>query len=151
MLSTMNGYRFRLERVRALRERREDQAKLEFAGALERRSQCEAELALAQSRIQGARGVQAQSSTPLSAGDLRDRQAYLERVERAHRLVQEELVRHQAELERQRAALTRASQEREALERLKEKGLADHRREAARVEQNVLDEIAGNGHWRRAA
>lgn len=149
--ANMNGHRFRLERVRALRERREEAAKLEFAGALQRRAQCEAELALAEARIADARRTQLQPSPSLTATDLRDRQAYLERVERAQQLVREDLNRHEVELEDRRTALTQASQDRQALERLKERSLANHVRELARVEQNTLDEIAGNGHRRRAA
>jgi flagellar export protein FliJ len=62
-----------------------------------------------------------------------------------------ELAHTESELEDRRIALTKASQDREALERLKEKGLADHLREIARIDQITTDEIAGNGYWRRAA
>jgi flagellar biosynthesis chaperone FliJ len=47
--------------------------------------------------------------------------------------------------------LGRAAQDRQALERLKEKGLAAHQRHHARVESFVLDEIAINGFRRKAA
>ena len=43
--------------------------------------------------------------------------------------------RHELELTERRVELTKASQDLEALERLKVKGLDDHNREAARVEQ----------------
>ena len=83
--------------------------------------------------------------------DLRAHQSYLERMEHARRLAARGARPHEPELAERRIALTKASQDREALERLKEKGLADHNREVARVEQITLDEIAGNGYWRRAA
>lgn len=145
----MNGpsYRFRLERVRALRERREEQAKQEFAVAFQARQRCLDELARIAGQIESAR----QAQLDATADDLGAHQSYLERLERAHELAFDDLARQEAELTERRIALTKASQELEALERLKEKGLDDHNREAARVEQNVLDEIAGNGHWRRAA
>jgi flagellar protein FliJ len=145
----MNGhsYRFRLERVRALRERREEQAKQEFGVALQLRERAKDEIARAQDRIAAARGAQLHAA----GDDLRAHQSYLERMEHAHRLAVEELGRCEQALTERRVALTKASQDREALERLKEKGLADHNREAARVEQITLDEIAGNGYWRRAA
>lgn len=145
----MNGppYRFRLERVRALRERREEQVKQEFAVALRLHQQSHQEVELAEDRI-----AQAQRAQVRAAGEqLRAHQSYLERMEHARNLAFEELRRRETELEDQRLALTKASQDREALERLKEKGLADHLREIARIDQIVTDEIAGNGYWRRAA
>ena len=56
----MNGpsFRFRLERVRALRERREDAAKQELAGALMRHRRCEEEVQAAAGRIASARAAQ---------------------------------------------------------------------------------------------
>ena len=49
----MNGpsFRFRLERVRALRERREDAAKQELAGAMMRHRRCEDEVDAAAARL----------------------------------------------------------------------------------------------------
>ena len=145
----MNGpsYRFRLERVRALRERREEQAKQEFAVALQARQRCEDEVTRLAGRIESAHHAQLDAA----ADDLGAHQSYLERLERAHEVALQELARHELELSERRTALTKASQDLEALERLKEKGRDDHNREAARVEQNMLDEIAGNGYWRRAA
>ncbi len=146
------AYRFRLERVRSLRARHEEQAKQNFATALQMRQRSRELEAHAQEQIIEARRGQLRAGGQAGAsGDLRAHQLYLERMEHAHRTALEELARHEQALVQRRVALTRASQDLEALERLKEKGLADHNREAARVEQNLLDEIAGNGHWRRAA
>lgn len=140
-------YNFRLERVRALRERREDQAKQDYALALQARERSRDGVTRAQERIAQARRAQLAAS----GDELRAHQSYLERMEQAHRVALDDLGRHERALEGRRSALTKASQDREALERLKEKGLAEYVREAARVEQNLLDEIAGNGHRRRAA
>ena len=49
------------------------------------------------------------------------------------------------------AALTEAARDRQALERLKAHRLADHEREAARLLDAQLDEIATNGFFRKAA
>jgi flagellar export protein FliJ len=146
---TMNGpsYRFRLERVRALRERREEQVKQTFAVALRARQYRAEEVARTRSQIEAARDAQLLASPDTLAAH----QSYLERLEHALDLELQDLARCEVELGERRAALTKASQDLEALERLKEKGLDDHNREAARVEQVLLDEIAGNGHWRRAA
>ena len=145
----MNGpsYRFRLERVRALRERHEEQVKQLFAVALQARQHRADEVAGIRARIESARSAQLQAS----AAELRAHQSYVERLEHALELELQDLARCEVELTERRIELTKASQDLEALERLKEKGLDDHNREAARVEQNMLDEIAGNGYWRRAA
>lgn len=146
---TMNGpsYRFRLERVRALRERREEQVKQEFAVALQACQHRQDEVAGTRARIESARAAQLHAA----ADELRTHQSYIERLEHTLQLELEDLARCEVELTERRVALTKASQDLEALERLKAKGRHDHNREAARVEQNLLDEIAGNGYWRRAA
>ena len=147
---SMNGpsYRFRLERVRALRERREEQAKQEFAVALQRASALPGGGRARRRPHRGGAACAARAAARRSAGPPVLPGAHGARA-RGWQL--EELGRHEQELSERRIALTKASQDREALERLKEKGLADHNREVARVEQITLDEIAGNGYWRRAA
>jgi flagellar protein FliJ len=150
----MNGpsFRFRLERVRALRERREDAAKEELAGAMLRHRRCEEEVQAAAARIARARAAQVDATRlPSSAHDLLARQAYLERTERAHQATRQDLQRHELELAHRRDALTQAARERQALERLKEHRRADHEKEVARQEGLMLDEIAINGYRRNAA
>jgi len=150
----MNGqsFRFRLERVRALRERREDAAKQELAGAMLRHRRCEDEVEAAAARLAGARAAQVDATrVTSSATDMLARQAYLERAERAHQATRQDLQRHEAELAQRREALVHAARDRQALERLKENRRADHEREVARREGQALDEIAINGFRRRAA
>ena len=150
----MNGssFRFRLERVRALRERHEDAAKEELAGAMLRHRRCEEEVQAAAARIASARAAQVDATRlPISATDLLARQAYLERAERAHQATRQDLQRHELELAERRDALTQAARDRQALERLKEHRRADHEREVARQEGLMLDEIAINGFRRKAA
>ena len=146
------SFRFRLERVRALRERREDAAKEELAGAMLRHRRCEEEVQAAAARIARAHAAQVDATRlPSSAHDLIARQAYLERAERAHQATRQDLQRHELELAQRREALTQAARERQALERLKERRRADHEREVARQEGLMLDEIALNGFRRNAA
>ena len=147
---TAPSFKFRLERVRALRESREDAAKAELAGAMARRRDCELELDAAAERVASARSAQLLGG-PASALDLVSRQAYLERVEHAHRSTLNDLQRHDEDVAGRRTALTEAARDRQALERLKAHRLADHQREAARVDAAVLDEIAINGFRRKAA
>jgi flagellar FliJ protein len=146
------SFRFRLERVRALRERREDAAKEELAGAMLRHRRCEEEVQAAAERIAHARAAQVDATRATSsATDLLARQAYLERAERAHQATRMDLQRQEVELVQRRDALTQAARERQALERLKEQRRADHDREVARQEGLMLDEIALNGYRRNAA
>ena len=87
----MNGpsYRFRLERVRALRERREEQAKQEFGVALQARERCQEEVNGVAVRIDAA----CRDQLVATADDLGAHQSYLERLERAHEVALEELAR----------------------------------------------------------
>lgn len=146
------SFRFRLERVRALRERTEDQAKQAFAGAMQDRLRSEREVQAAVERVAQARDAQLDATSgPTSATELMARQAYLERSELAHRASQEDLGRHEHALEQSREQLTEAARDRQALERLKEHRRTEHQVTQARIEAMDLDEIALNGFRRRAA
>lgn len=146
------SFRFRLERVRALRERSEDVAKEALAGALHQHRLSEEQLRAAEDSMAQARAAQLDAAARASsASDLIARQAYLERTEQAHQASRQNLQRHELEVEMRREALTAAARDREALERLKEHRRADHERETARQEGLALDEIAINGYRRRAA
>ena len=145
-------FRFRLERVRALRERHEDAAKQAFAGAMMDHARSEQAVAEAADRIDRARQAQLHAAAaPTTAMELLAHQAFLERSERAHRASQEDLGRQQRVVEQRRTELTQAARDRQALERLKENRRRDHERELARQEAMDLDEIALNGFRRKAA
>jgi flagellar FliJ protein len=146
------SFRFRLERVRALRERAEDEAKEAFAGAMMDRVRSEQEMEDAAQRVAQAREAQLDATaTPMSAVDLMARQAYLERSERAHQASRDDLNRRDQAVEERREELTEAARDRQALERLKENRRIEFVREQARIEAADLDEIALNGFRRRAA
>jgi flagellar protein FliJ len=146
------SFRFRLERVRALRERAEDEAKEAFAGAMLDRLRSEQEMEDAARRVAEARAAQLESTAaPVSATELLACQAYLERSERAHQSSQEDLNRRDHSVEQRREELTEAARDRQALERLKENRRIEFLREQARIEAADLDEIALNGFRRRAA
>lgn len=146
------SFRFRLERVRALRERAEDEAREAFAGAMLDRLRSEQEMEDAAQRVADARAAQLDAaSAPVSATELMARQAYLERSERAHQASQDDLSRRDEALEQRREELTEAARERQALERLKENRRIEFVAEQARIEAANLDEIALNSFRRRAA
>ena len=145
-------FHFRLERVRALREREEEFAREELASSLAIRMKGEAMLRAAAQDVNGAQQIRRQSSTAaVSGAELLALQAYLERAERAHESAALELDRRDAEVDARRAALTARAQERQVLERLKDRRKADHDREHDRREGVLLDEMALNTHRRQGA
>jgi flagellar protein FliJ len=146
-------FRFPLERLRALRERGEDLAKQELAGALHRQARCAERLRAMGDEVATAFAAQraAAAGGGASPADLAAHQAYLERMEQVREAGLLDLDRHDAEVGVRRDALREAARERQALERLKERRRADHERAAARAEGAVLDEIALTQHRRSAS
>jgi flagellar FliJ protein len=143
-------FSFRLERVRALRERAEDHAKEEYAASLAHRTEGESLLQAAAETRDRAR-AEARFAAGLSGMDLLASQAWLERLERARQAAELELDRRDAEVEARHVALVNAARDRHALERLAEKRRAEHTLEMNRREAYELDELAAAGHRRRAA
>jgi flagellar protein FliJ len=142
-------FTFKLERVRALREQREELAKEELAASLAMRMKGEAMLEAAHQHVELARRNQRDAIETASAHDLQAAQAYLERTEREHESASLALHRSDAEVEARRTLLQRAARDREVLERLKERKRAEHRREADRREGAALDEMAIGIHRRK--
>ena len=144
-------FQFRLERVRALRERAEEQAREDLASSLAVRMKGEAMLQAAADEVNGAHDARRRANADLSGAELVALQAYLERAERQHESAALELDRRQAEVDARRVALTQRSQERQVLERLKDRRRADHNREMERREGALLDEMALAAHRRLGA
>ena len=108
--------------------------------------------ATAERQIEDARAAQLDAALrPRTGDDLVARQAYLERTESAHEVSRQVVTRSEAFVETQREELTQAARDRQALERLKVRREAEFVREAARIESNMLDEIAIINFRRRAA
>jgi len=149
---TRRPFNFRLERVRALRESFEDQAREQLAASLSTALKGEAMLRAAHESFTGAQDTRRQTAAyELTGQDLLAMQAYVERTNRARQAAELELDRREAEVDARRTALLAAARERQVLERLKERRAADHRRESARVEAVLLDEMAINTHRRLAS
>jgi flagellar export protein FliJ len=149
-----SAFRFRLERVRAVRERKEKLAQRDLADAILRRSGSVAELRAADAHLEHAREQQrtgAGDAEAVSATDLQVRQAFLERVEAQRRLRASELQQRETEVAERDAELATAASEHEMLNRLRERHRGEHVREAARREQGDLDEIAATRFRRSPA
>ena len=141
---------FKLERVRALRERKEELAKEELAASLAHRLRGEAMLHAATETLEDARRKQRETAAvPVTAQELQARQAYIERAERARESASLDLDRRDAEVDARRMALGAAAREREVLERLKQRRREEYRKESERREGAALDEMALGIHRRR--
>lgn len=151
----MNGPRFdfRLERVRALRERLEDLSREELAASLGQRLRAEAELERALAEVHAARAAQLSAAEQgrASGHDLISAHAYVQRMDLQRRARAEDLSQREREVEERRRHLTEVARERQTLERLKERKREEHRLEAQRQEGLMLDELAISRHRGRAA
>ena len=85
-----------------------------------------------------------------SAVNLRAIQTYVERTEQLQNSAAIELSRRDDEVEVKRGFLASAARDRQAIDKLKERQLAEHTAEWARKSQNTLDELALAVHRRGA-
>ncbi len=156
-MSTAPSFRFRLERVRALRQRKELLAREELARAISQRAGSQDRLRRVEEHLERAfthqrlaAGEDGHAST-VSAAELLARQAFVEHVEAQRTMGMRELERHEADVAERDNQLGYAAREHEILERLKDRQRAEHEREAGRRENEQLDEIALERFRRSAA
>ena len=148
----MSRFAFRLEKVRALRESAEDQAKEQLAGAMAERERWAARAVEAEERVGSARASQLGTTQGgASIEQLLAHQAFIERSEREQQTAELDLSRQETEVDARRTALQHAAQERQVLERLKTKQADAHRQAAERRESAELDELALSRHRRGGA
>jgi flagellar protein FliJ len=153
-VSTGSSFRFRLERVRALRERREDLAREELAKAISRLAGSRDRLQTVEAQLERVHTEQRLASSTSSTVDvqeLRARQAIVEQVEAQRAGGARDLAQHETDVAERDSELGLAAREHRMLERLKERQHAEHDREARRQEGLVLDEIAIDRFRRSAA
>jgi flagellar export protein FliJ len=139
------SFRFRLERVRAVRERKEKLAQQELAASISRLSNCQAGLRSVEADLRQAHDEQRRAAAGeglVDGGELLARQAFLERVEAERDQQALQLQRSEDEVADRNAKLATAASEHEMLNRLRERKRGEHDREQARKETNLHDEIA---------
>ena len=144
------SFTFRLERVKSLREQAEGQAREALAHELALRVRGEALLRQAAHAASAARLTSRElvSRHGATGADMIAAQHFVERADRTRREAALDLDRQDAEVLAQRANLAVASREREVISRLEARQRSEHQREAARVEQIALDEMALTVHRR---
>ncbi len=140
-------FKFRLERVRALRERAEQRASEELAASLAHQQRGEQQLQAAAERVAAAREGR-RATAQATGADLLAMQAYLERTQRAEHAAALDLGRREAEVDARRDALVHAAREHRALSRLEQRRRAEHAQQAARIEGAFMDEVALGVHRR---
>lgn len=153
-MTTGPSFRFRLERVRALRERKEELARRELAAAIVLRSRSSERLRAVTANLERANADQLgalRESSAVSGDEMCARQAFLERVEAQRAVSVRELDASEAVLAERGAELGRAAREHEMLERLKERRRVEHNRELDRREGLALDDLALDRFRRSAA
>jgi flagellar FliJ protein len=149
-LVSARPFKFRLERVRALRERAEERASQELATSVAHHQRGEEELRAAAERVAQARDGR-RATAQASGADLLAMQAYIERTQRAEQAAALDLGRREAEVDARRDALVHAAREHRALTRLEQRRREEHAQQAARADSAVMDELALSVHRRGAA
>ncbi len=140
-------FQFRLERVRALRERAEERASEELAASVAHHERGAEALRTAAARVEQAREDR-RATARASGADLLAMQAYIERTQRAQHHAALDLGRREAEVDVRRHALVHAAREHRALTRLEQRRRREHAMQAARAEGAVMDEVALTVHRR---
>jgi flagellar FliJ protein len=147
------AFRFRLEPVRALQERKETEAQSALAAALAEATAAAGLVAAAQDRSAAALRDMAERhlAGPTTGAQLRAQEAWIDQTAVQHQATMLELDRRRTECDARRGLLTEAARDREVLERLRSRKRAEHEAAQERVAQTALDEIALGMHRRRSA
>ena len=148
------SFTFRLERVRDLRSRAEDQAKEALSTELRNQTASQMRFDDARNAVRAACDITRHAhgtTATISAHNLQAVQSYLERTERLRSEAALELSRAKAEVAMKRQHLAEAARDRQAIDKLKERQKAEHDAEWARKSQNTLDELALAVHRRGIA
>ena len=147
------SFTFRLEQVRDIRERAEDQAREALSQGIRHRDEGQMRFEEAHAEVRKAcelNRAAVAGGQLTSAVNLRAIQTYVERTEQLRSSAELELSRREAEVQAKRAHLAAAARDRQAIDKLKERQLAEHNAQWARKNQNTLDELALAVHRRGA-
>lgn len=149
---TSKPFKFRLERVRELRERDEDRAREELAVSLGHQLRGTAMLQAAAEQVREARKLRTPGiGAGITGADLVARERWVDRLENERATAELAVQRASADVAHRRGELVEARQRREALERLKTRQKDAHTALVQRAEGAMLDEIALAAHTRRHA
>ncbi|WP_210493810.1 flagellar export protein FliJ [Patulibacter sp. SYSU D01012] len=148
-----SAFRFRLEPVRAVSERKEEDAQSALAAALRTERAARERLDAAAGDVGAALrdAADRRATTALTGQDLLGQEAWIMRTTARRAELLLDLDRQVTETGARRALLADVSRERQVLERLRDRQQAAHRAAQERIAQDQLDEIALGLHRRRAS
>ncbi|MDP9377412.1 MAG: flagellar export protein FliJ [Actinomycetota bacterium] len=145
-------FKFRLERIRNLRQQAEERAREDLAHELMLRSRGEAMLRQAEGTTQAAIEASRMTASNGASGlDLIRAQAWIERSRGLEHAAALDLDRRDAEVAARRKSLLEATRERQSIDKLAERRRIEHEAGWLRREQRDLDEIALTMHRRGGA
>jgi len=146
----MPRFRFSLEAVRGLREQAEASAKESLAHELALSRDCDQQVERARLHVVAARGaLSLVPEQPMTAGELRARQEFLERRELEGSLAALNAANQQERVEAGRRVLELAAKEREAVENVKRRREREHEQSLERAELRLLDDLGLRIHQSR--
>jgi flagellar export protein FliJ len=142
----MKAFRFRLQAVLTLREQAEQAAQQRCARAYAAVESSVARIRSAEAEIDAAKQAQqAQLAVGQRAGQLDQSRLYAHLLYERHRQLARELAEARRRADEAWRQLLVATQQREALERLRGRQQRIHDYQATRAEQQALDELVGRG------
>ena len=137
----MKKFTFKLQRLLEIRERLEEEARVELAKAS---GDYQIVLNRKNKAIQSVQHARSESETKLSFENLRNYDLLQQETDRAILEIDKELEGKREIMEQKKAVYVKKKQDKRAVEILKEKALARYQEEESREEQKNLDEIGKN-------
>jgi flagellar protein FliJ len=138
----MKPFRFSLQSVRVIRERKEQAAQQKYAAALREHERAAAGLQKANDELAGSwESLCRDLASGASAADLRRARAWCAALETRQQERAAELRQARYALDAASQELMNAARDRQALDRLHDKHRRNYDREIQREEQKVLDEM----------
>jgi flagellar FliJ protein len=142
----MKAFRFRLQAVLTLREQTEQVAEQRCARAYAAVVNAADRVQAVQAEIDATEQAhRAQLSASPRAGQLEQLRLYTALLDQRRRQLARELAEARHRADEARRQLLQATQQREALERLRARQRRAHEYQSARTEQQILDELVGRG------
>jgi flagellar FliJ protein len=138
----MKRFVFKLEKILQLRKYEEQEAKIELGRALSALAAIEARLrSLAEERVQAAAD---QFSSSSSAAMIHQYMLYLLRLDQTKEALLKDAALAEQKAEEAREVFKEAFQNRQMLDKLKEKKEKEYKEEREAEENKAIDDIAGN-------
>ncbi len=142
-------FNFRLESILRLRERAEENARLDLVKVRNKLAILESELEVLEEKIKITSDKLLKRLEEGSSGaEIHEWKVYMEKLEEEKYNLREEISAKKAEEQEKLKIYLEKRKERMALEKLKERRYKEYLRELDYREKKFLDEVAEKNHWR---